>query len=223
MANRSTFYSLLLTLILIPVLSNAKDSEDISNDAIDIIRKAIGSADKSIPEWLLDRAQAIVILPDYQSDGKENQAIFSVRTSNGTWSQPSMAKSKISGPDQNKKNQDAVVLLFMKGNGNDDLRKGNAIISGNGIESGPGGNLDKSDFDGPDNNVVFAYSINGNNEATGADFDQIGIQSDSDANKDLYKKDVSLDQILNYKVTDPPEKATELQAILNGLSIGKGK
>jgi lipid-binding SYLF domain-containing protein len=208
----------LITTFFYPATIYSKNAEDISNDATKIVNDVFGTSDESIPKWLLDKAQAVLVIPDYNKNGKENEGIFSVRADNGTWSLPSMAKvttGKTSNDDV-----ESLVLLFIAGKAYDDLHKGNVIVAGNGLEAGPAGTQDEKSFKGNDNEIVYVYSVK-DNKAKGSSIDQVVVTSDSTANKDLYGKDVTMEQITSQDIPNPPKKAVQFQATLNGQSIKK--
>lgn len=205
-----------LSFMYLPAYS--KDANGISDDATKIVNDVFGDNSESIPKWLLDKAQAVLVIPDFNENDEQNQGIFSVRTSDDNWSLPSMANVATTGSlsDDAK----SIVILFMKGKGSDNLRKGNAIVSGNGIKPGPSGNVNENDFNQPDNDIVYVYSIK-DKKATGAALQQAAVTSDNDANKELYNKDTSVDQIINKQIDNPPDKAVQFQATLNNQSSAK--
>lgn len=220
MKNYTKYLLLILSFLALPSLINAKSANSISDDATEIIKNIFGTSEQSIPTWLLDKAKAVLVIPDFKKGDKPNQGIFSVRISNGTWSLPSFANIKITNPTDNK-DINSIVLIFMKGNGNDELRKGNVIVSGAGVVSGPKGNINKSDFDHPDHDVVYAYSVN-DNKAAPLSIELAVITTDFGLNKDMYSKDVATEQIINNQdIGTPPEKAVMFQTILNVQSIGR--
>ncbi len=220
MKNFTKYLLLILSFLYLPSLINAKNANSISEDATEIVNDIFGASEQSIPTWLLDKAQAVLVIPDFKKDDKQNQGIFSVRISNGTWSLPSFVNVKTTKSSSNE-DINSVILIFMKGNGNDELRKGNVIVSGGGVVSGPKGNMNESDFDRPDHDVVFAYTVN-DKKATPLSLEQAVITTDNSLNEEMYKKNVATEQIINNQdIGTPPEKAVMFQATLNGKSISK--
>ncbi len=194
------------------------DAKSISDDATKIVNDVFNNNSESIPKWLLDKAQAVLVIPDFNNGDEQNQGIFSVRTGDDNWSLPSMANVTITGSLSD--DAESIVILFMKGKGNDNLRKGNTIVSGNGVKPGPSGNVNENDFNQPDNDVVYVYSLK-DKKATGAALQQVAVTSDNNANKELYDKDTSVEQIINNQIENPPEKAVQFQATLNNQNSGK--
>lgn len=216
-----TTYGLLFVLIttfIFPATIYSKSAEEISNDATKIVNDVFGTSDNSIPKWLLDKAQAVLVIPDYDKNGNENQGIFAVRADNSTWSLPSIAKVN-TGKAAND-DAESIVLLFIAGKAYDDLHKGNAIVAGSGLEAGPAGTQDEKSFDSHGNDIVYVYSVN-DNKAKGSSIDQVVVTSDSTGNKDLYGKDVTMEQITSQDIPNPPKDAVQFQATLNGQSIKK--
>jgi lipid-binding SYLF domain-containing protein len=217
-----TLYGLLLVLIatfFFPSASYSNDAKDVSDNATKIVNDIFGTTEESIPKWLLDKAQAVLVIPDYNKNGKENQGIFAVRADdNGTWSLPSIAK--VTTGTATNDDAESLVLLFMTGQAYDDLHKGNTIVAGKSLEAGPAGTTDEKSFEGPDNDIVYVYSVK-DNKAKGTSVDQVVVTSDNTGNKDLYGKDVTMEQITNQDISDPSEKAVQFQATLNAQSIKK--
>jgi lipid-binding SYLF domain-containing protein len=215
-----TLFGLLLILIatfFFPSAIYSNSANDVSDNATKIVNDIFGTTDESIPKWLLDKAQAVLVIPDYNKKGKESEGIFAVRADNGTWTLPSIAKV-ITGKSSND-DVESLVLLFMTGKAYDDLHKGNAIVAGKTLEAGPTGKTDEKSFD-PDNDIVYVYSVK-DNKAKGTSIDQVVVNSDSTGNKDLYGKDVTMEQITNQDISNPSEKAVQFQATLNAQSIKK--
>lgn len=216
-----TLYGLLFVLIatfFYPSAIYSNSTKDISDNATKIVNDIFGTTQESIPKWLLDKAQAVLVIPDYNKNGKENNGIFAVRADNGTWSLPSIAKV-ITGTAAND-NIKSLVLLFMTGKAYDDLHKGSVIVTGKSLEAGPAGSTDEKSFNRPDNEIVYVYSVK-DNKAKGASIDQAVVTSDNTGNKDLYGKDVTMKQISSQDIASPSKNAVQFQATLNAQSIKK--
>jgi lipid-binding SYLF domain-containing protein len=188
--------------------SPATDEAKLINDSIEVLQELTGGPDRQIPEHLLARAEAIVVIPSLIKGGfivgaKHGKGIVSTfdRTAN-TWSNPAFV-NMTGGSIGWQIGVEAVdlVLLVMNRNGVDELLEDRFTLGGNlSISAGPVGRTGAAATDAQFSAQILAYSRSKGLFA-GATLEGAALHSDNDSNEALYNQE-SLRDVL--KATPGP-------------------
>ncbi len=220
MARRLLFSVVLLMLVLIPAAmwaaDKAKDEETLRN--ADSVLKAMLDA-KSIPHDLLARAECIVVLPGVKkfgfgiggSGGRGPMLCKTVK--GGRWSAPAMYSiGGVSAGMQVGGSSTDYVLLVMTKKGVDALLKAKTKLGSEATAAaGPAGATSSDLGDlltyGRAKGLFAGVSLGG---AT--------LEQDTDANKRLYDKAVSVEEIVIKNTVSPTESGKALVTLLDNTT-----
>jgi|GEM_PF-49779 len=98
MMGRLQLFAVLLCLGLLHAVAWAGPSEDQrARNAVRVLNEIQRIPEQSIPTWLLDEGRAIIIIPDTIKaglifGGRHGRGVMSVKTNDGTWSNPVFVK-----------------------------------------------------------------------------------------------------------------------------------
>jgi len=160
--------------------------------SLTVLHDLTTTPDKAIPRELLERAEAIVVIPSLIKGGfvvgaKHGRGIMSVRQAAGTWSAPgfvTMTGGSI-GWQIGVESVD-LVLLVMNRKGVDDLLSDRFTIGGNAsVAAGPVGRTGDAATDAKVSSQILAYS-RASGLFAGATLEGAALKSDHDANKAFY-------------------------------------
>jgi lipid-binding SYLF domain-containing protein len=184
-------------------------------DSIQVLRDLTTSADNTIPHELLDRAEAIVVIPSLIKGGfivgaKHGKGVISVRDRGSkTWSAPAfvnMTGGSI-GWQIGLQSID-LVLLVMNRNGLDQLLEDKFTIGGSAsIAAGPVGRSADAATNAQLNAGLLAYS-RAQGLFAGATLEGAALAADKDANAAFYGRALGIRQI-----TAGPSSTTNLPAM----------
>jgi len=181
------------------------------NNATKALDDLIGNSDDQIPKWLLDTAQGILVVPNY--NGSLGQGVFAVKN-NGKWSLPVLANVKTNG---NAIGGNLLVVLYMLGAGTDGLKSGNITSAGNGVDAGPSGNQSASSFNKPKKNVEYIY-VGKPGSVKGVKLDQVAVNADTSAMTKYYgSNNASIGKIMSGQAS-APDDAKNFQNTLQSKS-----
>ena len=219
----------LLVLVLGAVLSTfaqQKEDEQLANSAA-VLRGLVG--DRGLPTSILDRAKCIVIFPSVKKvaigiGGSYGRGVIVCREGsemNGGWGAPAMYKlDQGSIGVQLGSTATDFVLVVMSQRGVQQILSGNTKLGANAaVAAGPTGSQ-AAGYDASSNHVdVLTYS-RAKGLFAGVSLEGASLESDDDANKSLYGKDISAKYIVLNCGVPPPEAANQLLSILNKTSPG---
>jgi lipid-binding SYLF domain-containing protein len=203
--------------------ANASDEAKLISESIQVLQELSRGADRQIPEHLLARAEAVVVIPSLIKGGfvigaKHGKGIISTldRATN-TWSNPgfvSMTGGSI-GWQIGVESVD-LVLLVMNRRGVDELLEDRFTIGGNlSVAAGPVGRSGDAATDAQISAQILAYSRSKGLFA-GATLEGAALHSNDDANKALYKLS-SLRDVLAAKPATAPEAANAWRTAMKSL------
>jgi len=185
--------------------TTASDEVKIINDAIEVLRELSRGPDSQIPDYLLARAEAVVVIPSLLKGGfvvgaKHGKGIISTydRTTN-TWSNPGFV-NMTGGSIGWQIGVEAVdlVLLVMNRRGVDELLEDRFTLGGNlSVAAGPVGRTAAAATDAQFAAQILAYSRSKGLFA-GATLEGAALHSNDDSNEALYGQD-ALRAVLNTK------------------------
>ena len=174
--------------------------------SIDTLQKLTAAPDDGIPKHLLQRAEAIIVIPDllkggFVVGGSHGKGVISVR--NGTeWSAPAFVQMTGGSIGWQIGVQSVdLVLLVMNRQGVDDLLNNKFKIGGNlSLAAGPVGRAAEASTDAKFSSQILAYS-RAKGLFAGATLEGAGMPADEDDNADLYGAEASLREITSGRRT----------------------
>jgi lipid-binding SYLF domain-containing protein len=207
-----------------PAIAAVKQAKAVDrlDAASDVLKDMTQMSDKGIPQDLLNKAQCLVIIPGMKKAGfivgAQYGAGFAVcrKASGRGWTAPAAIKSyggsvgfQIGGAEQD------VILLIMNQDGMKHLLSDKFTVGGDATAAaGPVGRDATASTDASMHAEMLSYSRS-RGAFAGIALKGATIQPDSDANKELYGRDVTNREILTGDVTAP--------AVAHKLSVELGR
>jgi lipid-binding SYLF domain-containing protein len=212
MSKRNRVFGVLVLFVSLTAslaLAKSTDEErERANKAGTVLTEIMQAPDKGIPDELMMNAKAIAVIPHvvkgaFGIGGRYGKGLVSHRLSNGRWSPPAFIE--IGGGSfglQLGVNATDLVLVFTNEEGFKGLLKGKVKLGADAsVAAGPVGRTAEAGTDVLLKSAVFAYSRSKGLFA-GIALDGSVVSTDDDANKDVYGKEVSAEDILlNGRVT----------------------
>jgi lipid-binding SYLF domain-containing protein len=191
------------------------------NAAADVLREVMAAPDKGIPQDLLDKAACAVIVPNVKKGAfivgaKYGRGFIVCRNKNGRgWSAPGGVKVEggsvgfqIGGSETD------VVMLLMNEGAIEKLLSSKFTIGGDAsVAAGPVGRTSSAKTDAQLHAELLSYSRSRGLFA-GVSLDGATLRPDDDANKDMYGRKMSNQEVVLGNVK-PPRTAARLIAELN--------
>ncbi len=198
----------------------SKDEETLRN-AEAVLKAMLDS--NSLPMEVLKKAQCVMVLPGVKKfgvgiGGSGGRGPLSCRSASGKWSAPAMFTiSGVSAGLQVGGSSTDYVMLVMTQKGVDAMLKGKSKL-GNEMTAaaGPSGATKSHDI-GSD---VLTYG-RAKGLFAGTSLGNATIEADKDANKRLYGKDVSVEQLVVQNSEPVPAGAKPLNELLSSKAAGK--
>src|SRR5262249_4700024 len=184
-----------------------KDAPKRISKAAAVLNDLTATSDKKIPNELLQRAEAIAVIPGlvkgaFGVGGRFGKGLVAERMSNGTWSAPAMIKlgGGSFGAQIGVSSTD-LVLVFTDRKALDLLEGGKDLKLGvdAGVVAGPVGRTAEAGVNANLSSGIYAYSRSKGLFA-GIALDGAVLSIDKDANEKTYGKTVDAKDILNGKV-----------------------
>jgi lipid-binding SYLF domain-containing protein len=203
----------------------AGDSDEAKRitESLTVLRELTGAPDRGIPEHLLARAEAIVVIPTlikggFVIGGKHGKGVISTRDrTTNAWSNPAFV-NMTGGSIGWQIGVEAVdvVLLVMNRRGVDDLLQDRFTLGGSlSVAAGPVGRTGDAATDAQMSAQILAYSRSKGLFA-GATLEGAGLHGDDSANKAMYGTN-SLTDVLAGKPTTTPAAAAAWRSSLKSL------
>lgn len=204
--------------------ARTKDVDDTTkrlNAAADVLREVMAAPDKGIPKDLLDKAACAVIVPNVKKGAfiigaKYGRGFILCRNKDGRgWSAPGGVRVEggsvgfqIGGSETD------VVMLLMNQGAIDKLLSSKFTIGGDAsVAAGPVGRTSSAKTDAQLHAELLSYS-RARGLFAGVSLDGATLRPDDDANKDMYGKKMSNQEVVLGNVK-PPRTAARLIAELN--------
>jgi lipid-binding SYLF domain-containing protein len=217
--------TLALTAFLIAFSAQAADKEAAAIDRLelsaDVFNALMQTADKGIPQDLLDHSKCVVIVPGLKKagfifGGKYGRGYALCRKATGRgWSAP--AAMRVEGGSvgfQIGASEQDVVLLVKNGDGMKHLLADKFTIGGDATAAaGPLGRDASAQTDAELHAEMLSYSRSRGLFA-GISLEGATLRPDGEANNELYGRELSNREILTGNVA-PPKGAHKLEAALN--------
>ncbi|HLH00363.1 MAG TPA: lipid-binding SYLF domain-containing protein [Bryobacteraceae bacterium] len=211
----------ILTLALTPALLFAARGDEMQRvtDAGEVFQDIMSAPDKGIPQDILNKAQCVGIIPGVKKAGfivgaKYGKGILVCRTDHG-WSAPEVVKVEGGSVGfQIGASETDVVFVVQNRSGEDKLMHDKFTIGGSAAATaGPVGRTASAETDAQLHAEILSYSRSRGLFA-GIDLGGATLRPDKDANRDLYGRDVTPQEILTGAVPQPAG-ATALYTELN--------
>lgn len=201
------------------------DETKLITDSIVVLEELSAASDKGIPKHLLQRAEAIVVIPSLIKGGfvlgaKHGKGILSVRDrSTGQWSAPAILK--MTGGSigwQIGVEKVDLVMLVMNPKGVEELLEDRFTIGGSAsVTAGPVGRSADAATNAQMSSKILAYSRSQGLFA-GASLEGAGLHADDDDIIDLYGESVTLRDVTNGKVDPLPKVAETWRAAISRIA-----
>lgn len=215
--------AVLVALLTIPAFGQKTAASRLQAATEDLTAIA-NASDKGIPQDLLNKAACVVVIPNLKKagfivGGEYGKGFFSCRRSSGTgWSAPGALRISggkfgllIGGAETN------VLMLVMNQNGLEHLLSSKFQVGGEAAAAaGPVGRESSAMTDAALHAEILTYSRS-KGIFGGVDLGGATVTEDKESNRELYGRDISNKEILNAKLTVPPEAENFIHT-LEGLS-----
>jgi lipid-binding SYLF domain-containing protein len=222
----------LAALVLFPAGTatvGQKDEEEKINESIATLRDLTTTPDKAIPRHLLERAEAIVVIPSLVKGGfiigaKHGKGVMSVRTgSDRAWSAPGFVKMTGGSIGWQIGLQSIdLVLLVMNRSGVDDLLADKFTLGGSAsVAAGPVGRAADAATDAKLSSQILAYS-RASGLFAGLTLEGASLRADKDSIKDFYSREQTLkDVVMSPLSGTAPAAARQWQERLTEITNPK--
>src|SRR5579862_4560347 len=217
--------ALLIGLLALPVEAQQKEQDRIQNAGM--VMKEILDVPDDIPQPLLDKAECVIIFPSvvklaFVFGGSYGRGVMTCRTGsafNGPWGAPTMMALEGGSFGLQLGGQATdYVLLVMNPRGADSILSSKVKLgAGMSAAAGPKGRDVIGATDATLRAEILSYSRSRGLFA-GAFLDGSTLRPDKDANKRLYKSDLTAKEIVLEGKATPPPSAEQLLSVLNKRS-----
>ena len=221
-----------LTLALAVLLAAgavvAGSREDVrADDAVRVVRQIQSIPEASIPDRLLEDAKAIVVVPDtikagFMLGGRRGLGLVSIKTPDGTWSNPVFVKLAGASFGLQAGVQSAdVILVFRSERGLDSIVNGKVTLGADaGIAAGPVGRNAAAATDGQLKAEIWSWS-RARGLFAGVSLDGAVLQMDQDALARVYGPSTTPRMVLEGRA--PAPASTAVVAFRDGLEEASHK
>lgn len=190
-----------------------------------VLRELVSTPDDAIPEQILDRAEAVVVIPTLVKGGfivgaEHGKGVMSVRDrATGRWSLPSFVQ--ITGGSvgwQIGVQSTDLVLLVMNADGVDELLRSEFKIGANAsVAAGPVGRSAEASTDATMSAKILAYSRSQGLFA-GLSLQGAALTDDKDANGNFYGRKQSAREVFAMPITPAPAAAAAWLGALRSIA-----
>lgn len=204
-----------------------EEENKLADNSVRVLKEIMMAPDKSIPKDLLQNAHAIAVIPDvikagFVVGGRHGDGLISVKTRDGTWSNPSFVsltggsvgfQAGVSSTD--------VVLVFRTQRGVDSIVNGKFTLGADAsAAAGPVGRSATASTDAQLKAEIYSYSRSRGLFA-GAALDGSAITIDNDANQAVYGSGVTARRIFEGGVTAVPNPVVDFRDRLEEYTAEK--
>lgn len=218
--------SLALVALSSPAAADPKAEFDRLHKAGVVLQELVQTPDDAIPEHILDRAEAIVVIPSLVKGGfvvgaEHGKGVMSVRDrATGAWSAPAFVA--ITGGSvgwQIGVQTTDLVLLVMNADGVDDLLRSEFKLGANAsVAAGPVGRSAEASTDASMSAKILAYS-RAKGLFAGVTLQGAALRDDRDANGDVYgRAQDARDVFANAATATLPDAVTTWRQTLTRLA-----
>ena len=203
--------SLALAVLIAAGSVAAGDREDVrADDAVRVLQQIQAIPESSIPDRLLDEAKGIVVVPDtlkagFVLGGRRGLGLMSVKTANGTWSNPVFVKLAGASVGLQAGVQSAdVILVFRSERGLDNIVNGKFTLGADaGVAAGPVGRNAAAATDGAMKAEIWSWS-RARGLFAGIALDGAVLSIDNGANRTAYGAGVTPRMVFEGRAPQAP-------------------
>jgi lipid-binding SYLF domain-containing protein len=199
-----------LSLVATPLLAQEKELQR-AETAIAVLTQVQSTPDSQIPDWLLEKSFAIAVIPEvvkagFVVGGHRGKGLISVRSADGTWSNPSfLTMTGGSVGFQGGVQSSDIILVFRTQRGVDNLVHGKFTLGADAsIAAGPVGRQAQASTDAELKAEIISYARSRGLFA-GVALDGTALTIDDKANEKVYGLDVTARMIFQGRVTGVPD------------------
>ena len=206
----------LVATLALPVRAGEEETQRAEN-ALRVLTEVMQAPDKAIPKDLLQNAHAIAVIPDvikagFVIGGRHGEGLISVKTRDGTWSNPSFIgltggsigfQAGVSSTD--------VILVFRTQRGVDSIVNGKFTIGADAsAAAGPVGRSAQASTDAQMKAEIYSYS-RARGLFAGAALDGTALIIDNTANQAVYGDGVTVRRIFDGGVSNVPNAIVDFR------------
>ena len=214
MPHAPTRLALILAGLLATTAAVAGQREDVrADDAVRVVKQIQSIPESAIPDRLLDEAKAIVVVPDtikagFMLGGRRGLGLMSVKSPDGTWSNPVFVKLAGASFGLQAGVQSAdVILVFRSERGVDSIVNGKFTLGADaGIAAGPVGRNAAAATDGALKAEIWSWS-RARGLFAGVALDGAVLSIDNGANRTAYGNGVTPRMIFEGRAPQAPSAA----------------
>ena len=209
-----TRLALVLAGLLAATAAVAAQREDVrAGDAVRVVQQIQSIPESAIPDRLLDEAKAIVVVPDtikagFMIGGRRGLGLMSVKSPDGTWSNPVFVKLAGASFGLQAGVQSAdVILVFRSERGVDSIVNGKITLGADaGIAAGPVGRNAAAATDGEFKAEIWSWS-RARGLFAGVALDGAVLSIDNGANRTAYGEGTTPRAIFEGRAPNAPSPA----------------
>jgi lipid-binding SYLF domain-containing protein len=209
-----TRLALVLAGLLAATSAIAAQREDVrAGDAVRVVQQIQSIPESAIPDRLLDEAKAIVVVPDtikagFMVGGRRGLGLMSVKSPDGTWSNPVFVKLAGASFGLQAGVQSAdVILVFRSERGVDSIVNGKITLGADaGIAAGPVGRNAAAATDGEFKAEIWSWS-RARGLFAGVALDGAVLSIDNGANRTAYGEGTTPRAIFEGRAPNAPSAA----------------
>jgi len=206
----------LFSLSSLPARAGEEETKRADN-AVRVLKEVMQAPDKAIPKDLLQSAHAIAVIPDvikagFVVGGRHGEGLISVKTREGTWSNPSFVS--ITGGSvgfQAGVSSTDVILVFRTQRGVDSIVNGKFTLGADAsAAAGPVGRTAQASTDAQLKAEIYSYS-RARGLFAGVSLDGSALTIDNDDNQAVYGEGVTARRIFEGGVTSVPNAVVDFR------------
>ena len=206
--------ALALALLVATSGAFAGDREDVrAGEAVRVVEQIQSIPESAIPDRLLDEAKAIVVVPDtikagFVFGGRRGLGLMSVKTADGTWSNPVFVKLAGASFGLQAGVQSAdVILVFRSERGLDSIVNGKVTLGADaGVAAGPVGRNAAAATDGQLKAEIWSWS-RARGLFAGVALDGAVLSIDNGANRTAYGSGTTPRAVFEGRAPQAPSAA----------------
>ena len=188
-----------------------------ADNAVRVLREILQAPDKRVPSEMIANAYAVAVIPDVIKaglviGGRHGLGMISVKTENGTWSNPSfISMSGGSIGFQVGVSSTDVILVFRTQRGVDSIVHGKFTLGADAsAAAGPVGRTAQASTDAQLKAEIYSYS-RARGLFAGAALDGSVIAIDNDANEAIYGQGITARRIFAGGVSNVPNAVVDFR------------
>jgi lipid-binding SYLF domain-containing protein len=210
----------------LPVLAGVKQEQK-AQDATRVLVEIMRIPEMAVPEKMFDEAYAIAVIPDVVKaglvfGGRGGRGLISVRTADGTWSNPSFIK--LGGGSigfQAGVSSSDVILVFRTPRGVENIVNGKFTLGADAsVAAGPVGRTASAATDGELKAEIYSYS-RARGLFAGVALDGTVLRIDHRSNEAVYGNNTTPRAIFEGRTSPPPSPLVDFRDRLEENTVSQ--